>query len=47
MDHGFDEDGVTEDEAWSGSGDFRLGSFDKLSKFLSLFYTNSKYILSK
>lgn len=47
VDHGFDEDGVTEDEAWSGSGDFRLGSFDKLSKFLSLFYTNSKYILSK
>lgn len=47
LDYGFNEDAVPEDEKWSGKGDFWLGSFDKLSVFLSLFYTNSKFITSK
>ena len=47
LDYGFDEDAITDDEVWTGKGDFWLGSFNKFSAFLSLFYNNSKFIYGK
>jgi len=44
LDYGFDEDAVLNDDQWTGKGDFWLGDFKKLSDFLSLFYSNSRFI---
>jgi hypothetical protein len=44
LDYGFDEDGVVGDDKWTGKGDFRLGDFQKFTEFLSLFFTNSRFI---
>lgn len=45
LDYGFDEDAVQKNDVWTGKGDFWLGDFKKLSDFLALFYTNSRFII--
>jgi len=44
LDSGFDEDATEPESPWTGQGNFTLGDFTKFTKFLSLFYTNSKHI---